>query len=308
MIGATYFGEITELGSRAVWYSDEEYDDDDDEAGNEVEARKSRSPIKPQTLTDHESIRANLKLRFERLLPSPNLKFRDCIISLSSSAHYKNFKTSDPSLLLIGQFGKSGRVFVSPLRTETGQIDTNQCSLWIMFDAGDQLIVGQEVAYFVEALRGQLFNELALDPSSPIIILSKQFSNSEHLEYLSNHMHHPQLVLPYTGRPMVPPSLVKNQFESALFEQLTLTLKLAYVVCLPDPKNFWFDKNLCWPTISNQIIEHQLNDDNLEKTLIFTWIILRCQSECKETNSHFFLLYCSALSLLFSIKELTPKC
>lgn len=270
MIGVTYFGEITELGSRAVWYSDEEDEDEDEEAVDEVECRKSWSRTKPPTLTDHETMRANLKLRFERLQPSPNVKFRDCIISLSSSAHYKNFKTNDPSLLQIGQFGKSGKVFISPLKDQTGQIDTTECSLWIMFDSRDQLIVGQEVAYFVEALRDQLFNELALDPSSPIIILSKQFSNSEHLEYLRNHMHHPQLVLPFTGRPIVPPSLVKNQFESALFEQLTLTLKLAYVVCLPDPKNYWFDKNLCWPTIANQIIEHKLNDDNLEKTLIFT--------------------------------------
>jgi hypothetical protein len=31
MISATYFGEITELDSRAVWYSDEEDDDDEEE-------------------------------------------------------------------------------------------------------------------------------------------------------------------------------------------------------------------------------------------------------------------------------------
>jgi hypothetical protein len=268
MITATYFGEIAELGSRAVWYSDEESDADDD--ADEIES-KPLSRLRPAIgSTSHEVVRANISAYFKRLRPNPSAKITSCLISLSSSPQYKNLKINDPNLTLIGTIGNLGKVVVCPpVDAPNGNANSGECSLWLIFDSSDPTINGQEVAYFVEVLREQLYSELNVEPNSSIIILSQQFSRTEHLEYLTN-FHGPLIRLPFSGRSILPPVLIKNQLESALFEQLTLTHKLAYVVCLPDPKNYWFDKAECWPAVANQVIEHKLNDDNLEKTLIFT--------------------------------------
>lgn len=259
MITATFFGEIAELGSRAVWYSDEE-DDDSIEDGLELKTRASN----PKSLepTSHEAIRSNIHLNFNRI--SPNLKFTKCIISQLSQTQFKNHKISDPSTMQpLGFFDNIGKAFAC--KTET----PDEFQLWLVFDSSAQYVSKFEVAYFVEALREALYSEHGLDPSGPIIIISQQYSSGEQLEYLSNYAD-PKLKLPFVGVPIAPPSLVRNPFESALFEQFTLSLKQAMIVCLPDPKNFWFDWTKNWPSVPNQIIEQKLSDDHLDKTLIFT--------------------------------------
>lgn len=263
-MAATYFGEIIDLESRAVWYSDEE-DEDDEE--NLLDHDSGMQFIEPPP--SHETVRSKLFLTFERFLPNPVINVRDCIVSLATTAQFKNSRITDPSLTLLGQYKNLAKVFLSLVPNQPLVDGESGGTLWLMLDQAASSIVGMEVSYLVEALRDQLFAELGLNPSSPVIILAKQFSISEHLEYLSNHSD-PKLALPFSGRPTLPPSLIRNSFESALFEQLTLTHKLAYVACLPDPRNYCFDKALCWPTISSQIIEQRLNEDGLDKTLIFT--------------------------------------
>lgn len=268
MIAATYFGEITELGSRAVWYSDEESDADDDNI-EDIESQSLAKLKSPIGFASHETIRTNLSVHFKRLKPNPSGPITSCLVSLSSSPQYKSLKINDSSLTMIGTFGNLGKVFVCPPVDRTRCFSSDDCSLWILFDSSDPILNGQEVAYFVEVLREELYTKLGVQPNSSLIVLSQQFSNTEHLEYLVNFQS-PSMSLPFIGRPMLPPALIKNQLESSLFEQSTLALKQAYVVCLPDPKNFWFDKAGSWPAVANQVIEHKLNDDNLEKTLIFT--------------------------------------
>lgn len=266
MMSATYFGEITELDSRAVWYSDEE-DDDGDEDGLEIDSSKpTLKPVKPP---NHEIIRSNIQLNYTKVASNSNLKFKTCIVSLSSSATFKHYKLGNmKSLPLVGLFGDFGKVFALPLENDISSQEEH--ILWLLFDSNSEYISGYQVGYFVELLRETLHNEFNLNHTNQIIILSKQFSTCEYLEYLTNCNIAAQLKLPFSGRLILPPSLIKNQFESALFEQLTLSLNLALIVCLPSPRNFWFDKTKNWPSIPKQIIEHKLNDDSLEKTLIFT--------------------------------------
>lgn len=272
MMSATYFGEITELDSRAVWYSDEEDDDADDD---ELEITPPKPKLKPVEPANHEIIRANIQLNFTRTVPDSKLRFKTCIISLSSSANFKNYKLSNMnSQPLIGLFGDYGKVFALPLESIEQQPETplsqEEHILWLLFDSNCEYISGFQVGYFVEKLRENLHSEFHLNHTNQMIVLSKQFSTCEHLEYLANYSTSAQMKLPFSGRPILPPPLIKNQFESALFEQLTLSLNLALIVCLPSPRNFWFDKTKNWPSIPKQIIEHKLNDDSLEKTLIFT--------------------------------------
>lgn len=273
MIDATYFGEIAELDSRAVWYSDEE--DDDDTDGDELEIARPKSDLKLVAPANHEIIRANLQLSYIRIAPDTDLNFKSCLVSLSSSANFKNYKLGDmKNLPLLGLFGNYGKVFALPLEHNEEDPESLPSSqeyiLWLLFDSNCEYISGYQVGYFVELLREKLQSEFRLDHSNQIIILSKQFSTCEHLEYLNNYSSAAQIKLPFNGRPIVPPPLIRNQFESALFEQLTLSLNLALIVCLPSPRNFWFDKTKNWPSIPKQIIEHKLNDDSLDKTLIFT--------------------------------------
>lgn len=274
MLTATYFGEIAELGSRAVWYSDEE--DDDDEVEDETLAPSSTSPklgsIEP---VSHDIFRSKIQLNFNKAAHNLELKFSTCLISLSSSWQFKNFKLGQSnSLPYLGCFETVGKAFAFPIDAKNDEPQAKgQYSLWLLFDKGHKYISGHEVGYFVEVLREKLYSEFGLNHDCQLIILSQQFSDRDNLEYLSNFRVSTKIEtakLPFVGRPLLPPSLIKNQFESSLFEQLTISLKLALVVCLPDPKNFWFDRTKMWPSLPDNIITHRLNDDNLEKTLIFT--------------------------------------
>lgn len=266
MINATYFGEITELDSRALWYSDEE-DEDEDELENPGLALKPR-PRPIESLT-HENLRANVQLNFRRIAPGSNLSYETCVVSLISSSQFKNFRISSQSdtnsCVLLGYFDVAGKAFSYPIK----QGDHTENLLWLVFDSGSNLISGQEVCYFVEKLRDSLLKDFVISSTNPLLILSQQFSTSEHLEYLSN-LSSKALSLPFNGRPLQPPALIRNQFESALFEQLSLITRPVVIICLPAPKNFWFDRDTNWPTVPMQIIGSRLTDDSLEKTLIFT--------------------------------------
>lgn len=268
MMTNSFFGEINELASRAVWYSDEEDDDDDDALVEDIQtaSKKARLPI---DLASHESMRSATLTKLERLNNVSNIpRVVNCIVSLTSSVQYRNHKLTDTSseLELCGCFGDAGRVFLCPYGKGGEQ------SLYINFDVGHQHISGPGVAYFVETIRDQLYTELSVDSSTPVIILSQQFSRGDILEYLTCYSTDSAAIeLPFgAGRPISPPYLFKNQFESALFEQLTLTLRPAFIVCLPDPRDFWFDKGSSWPGLADEIIEHRLGDSKLDKTLIFT--------------------------------------
>lgn len=267
MISATYFGEITELDSRAIWYSDEEDDDDDDDNDGEL-GMKTTPKAKPIVPLSHELSRSNVNLNFTRITTNVNLNFTSCIISLSSASQFKNFKLSQAtSLPYLGYFDSLGKAFAFPIGKE--QEKSGDHLLWLLFDSNHHSICGHEVGYLVESLLEKLQSEFNLNNACQILILSKQYSNSENLEYLSN-CSNPMTKLTFTGRPILPPALIRSQFESALFEQSTLAVKPASIVCLPNPKNFWFDPTKNWPEVPGQIIDHRLNDDNLEKTLIFT--------------------------------------
>lgn len=269
MMSATYFGEITELESRAVWYSDEEDEDDDDmDEDSRVKISPQMNLITPQS---HETLRSSVATNFATFLGlDASIKLTGCIISQSSSKQFKNFRIKkDTCDILLGLFGDIGRAIACPIKPSLPGVQTKEYTLWLSFNSTGQHISGPEVGYLAELIREQLYNQLAFDPSSQVFILSEQFSNSEQLEFLSNT----QILstkLPFQGQPMRPPSLIRNHFESALFEQLTLSLKPAILICLPDPKNCWFDKTKSWPTVPDMIIEQKLTDDSLEKTLIFT--------------------------------------
>lgn len=266
-MSATFFGEITELDSRAVWYSDEE-DEDEDEIVNPGLTLKPRVGS-IETLT-HESLRANVQLNFKRVTTGPNINYDTCIVSLISVGQFKNFRISPQpdsasSCILLGYFDGVGKAYAYSIKKG----DQSENLLWLTFDNSNRIISGQEVGYFVEKLRESLQRDFIIGSASPLLIVSQQFSNSEHLEYLSN-ICTKALPLPFKGKPLQPPALIRNQFESSLFEQMSLIARPAVIVCLPAPKNFWFDRDNHWPTVPTQIIESRLNDDNLKNTLIFT--------------------------------------
>jgi len=266
MMSATYFGEITELGSRAVWYSDEEDDDEDDGTQLPTGEKKRQIPI----ISD-EMVRSSFELRFQRVGEKMDTKFDSCIVSLASSAQFKNFKLSDPtSSYSLGYLDTVGKVFAFKTDSHNGDQEQYDCPykflLWILIDSSHEYVSGYQVGYLVQNLLSKIRVHLDISSSAQIIILSKQFSESEHLEYLS--LYHPCDKI--VGHRMQPPTLIKSTFESSLFEQLTIVFKPVVIVCLPDPRNFWFDKNKSWPSAPNQIIELRLNDNTLEKTLIFT--------------------------------------
>lgn len=270
MITATYFGEITELDSRAVWYSDEEDEDDEDADGHDVVMKESTS-CKPVGTVSHDSFRASVQDAFNSIPQETSETYSICIISLSSQ--FKNFKFSHTSVMKpLCCLGNSGRAISMslPINQKSDCPSNSQMNLlWLMFDSSSSQIVGHEVGYFAESLLNAIETKFRITKESHLTILSQQFSTSNHLEYLSNY-EHPSLKVPFVGKPISPPHLIKNQFESALFEQSTLLLRPAMIACLPDPKSFWFNRMENWPTIPSEIIDQRLKDDNLEKTLIFT--------------------------------------
>lgn len=264
MMNATYFGEITELDSRAVWYSDEEDDDEDDGQTEVVSSPNKLKPVEPLT---HETFRSTINLQLQRISSSANMTFATCIVSLSSVGQFKNFRLGERSgMTLLGHFGTFGKAFAHPIHVD-GALDNYL--LWLMFDSTHPHVTGQTVSYFVEGVRESIHTEFNVNPSKQVLILSQQFASAHKLQYLSNSLESP-ICLPFNGCKLMPPSIIKNQFESSLFEQLTMALQPAMIICLPDPKICWFDRPRDWPTIPAEIVDQRLNDDSLDGTLIFT--------------------------------------
>lgn len=259
MISATFFGEINELDSRAVWYSDEE---DSSEDENEDFGGERLLPVKFKA-KDHESVINGIQFDYCAMTQVDSLpEFRDCLISLSSQAKYKNFRLSphQSTVKQIGQFESVAKAFLwSP------QADRN--CLWIMLDAHHRFVNSYMVNYFVEILIERLASLFKFSNDSQMIVLSQQFSTSDHLEYLTNL---PATKQPFSGKQILPPYIIKNPFESAMFEFSTVAYKPATVVCLPNPKDFWFDNQAEWPGLPKTIIDQRLNDDSIDQSLIFT--------------------------------------
>lgn len=243
-MGATYFGEVNELDSRAVWYSDEEEEENDYGmvscgAGGYIET-------KPPT---HEVFRSIVNITFQSLtLKSTNVTFTQCIICLASSPSFKNYKS--PTMSHIANFGSIGKAFTNSEKV-----------LWILVDSGSPQIAGQEVGYVTEKLRESVLGDLNLSSECEIVILSKQYSASRNMEYLSNSKRK------QFAEPIRAPFLIKNQFESALFEQLTLLNRSASIVCLPNPRDYTFEGA---QDIPREVTDFRLKEDSLNKTLIFT--------------------------------------
>lgn len=264
-MAVTFFGEITELDSRAIWYSDEE-DEFDEESVDQI--RPVKNETKSVQLDELCNIRESILLNFLSVSYDPSMVFKTCIISLSSSDKFKNFNSK--SLPVLGFLEPSlAKLFAFKLPDQ----GNNDYLLWIMLDSNHRYVCGQQVGFFVEVLRDILRKQFHLfSPGlaqTQLIILSKQYSNSEHLEYLANY----NMIenLPFSGLPLRPPSLIENRFESCLVEQLTVAMQPTVIVCLPNPKNCWFDVEKNWPLLPTKLItDHRLHDDNLDKTLIFT--------------------------------------
>lgn len=257
MMSPTFFGEINELDSRAVWYSDEE-DSSADEMMDEFVVDKTSHQFKAK---NHESVIDAIQFDYCSLVQGDLPVISDCLISLSSHAKYKNFRINDDSnIRQLGQFGSIGKTFLL-------ESDKKQYSLWIMFDCTHRFVSGYMVNYFVQIFTKRLSSLFKFSKESQIIILSQQFSIGEHLEYLTNS---PTIKQPFRGKTILPPNLIKNPFESALFEYSTLRFKLATIVCLPDPKNCWFNSQAEWPSLNKIIINQRLEDYSLDQTLIFT--------------------------------------
>lgn len=273
MITPTYFGEITELDSRAVWYSDEEDEEEDDEDLEEPGLKAtSISPMKGIGTITHDSLKESVQAIFDTILWHTDRPYSRCIISQSSQSKFAHFRLNPLSnLQQIGSIGACGKAFsLTCLSLDQNNTPASEEKLlWLLFDASSCYTNGHQACYFVECLLDTLFNKFNLIKSNHLLIISRQFSTGQGLEYLNNY-ENPSVKLPFVGRHMSPPHLIRNQFESALFEQSTLLLNPAIIICLPDPKSYWFDRANDWPAIPNEIIELKLNDDNLEKTLIFT--------------------------------------
>lgn len=274
MISATYFGEVTELKSRAVWYSDEEDDDDDD---SEIARPTKLQPIEPVT---HEKCRSDINLSFKLNISTEEfskLKFSSCVISLASVSQFKLGETIPNTMSLIAtghtdptnlQPISRAYAFQSSEPTNINELGPDY-NLWLVFDSSHSFISGHLVGYLTEALCRQL--QIQFNISEHIIILSQQFSSSESLEYLTNNKCAQPSKLSFQGDCILPPSLIRNHFEAALFEILTLSLKTCTVVCLPNPRDSWFNTEQNWPTIPKCIVDHRLFGvyNDLDKSLIF---------------------------------------
>lgn len=269
MITPTYFGEITELNSRAVWYSDEEDEEEDEDIGGPGMKLVEVSPIKDIETISHDSIKASVQAFFDAILWDTSAPYSRCIVSLSSEAKFRHFKLGPTTKLKpVGHLGPFGKAFSAEIQLED-QSDNPERLLWLLFDGSSCYTNGYQACYLAECLLDALFIKFKLTKSSHLIILSRQYSTGQNVEYLNNYSH-PSMKIPVVGKPMLPPHLIRYQFESALFEQSTLLLNPALVICVPDPKTYWFDFHSDCPSIPDEIIILKLIDDHLEQTLIFT--------------------------------------
>lgn len=251
----TFFGEVDELNSRAVWYDNEDEEDTND--GLSI---------------DHDALRNSTQVRFTQNASNQEYDFNYCLISLLNSQQLSGFSPREnENITKFGSFGRFGKAFVRTSETGSGQME--RCLL-LLFDSTYSPMKDHRTAYLVESLIATIRKQVQwTNTNNPIIILDEQFSTSGHLEYLASSCGQPTSALTQTffhGYPIQAPHLVKNAFIAALFEQLLLARMLTFVVRLPDPRDIWFDKTKDWPTLPERLLRIKLSDCNLERTLLFT--------------------------------------
>lgn len=250
---ATFFGEVDELNSRAVWYDNEEEEETND-----------------RTNLDHNTLRNSTQVRFTQNATNGGYDFDYCLISLLNSQQLSSFSPREnENIVKFGSFGHFGKAFVRTSEAACGQTARH---LMLLFDSTYSPMKDHRAAYLVESLIATIRKQFHwTDDKNPIIILDEQFSTTGQLEYLTSLCRPQSTALTQTsfnGYPLQAPHLVKNPFIAALFEQLLLAKMLSIVVCLPDPRDVWFDKTKDWPTLSERLLRIKLS--NLENTLLFT--------------------------------------
>lgn len=244
MTSATYFGEISELVSRAILYSD---DEDEDENATKTE----RHPT-------HDTLRYQIHFKLTRCGDDTEkiARCKTCCVIVT-----KRMQKSQPETLV----GFSGDLVKVHVLAGTGSEPT----LLIEVNGAHPELQGYKSSYIVEQLFTSLQIDLNLDSSNPIYILSSQYSKNERIEYLStrpvsdkisNHM-------TFNGDRLSPPTLIENAIEAGLFEILTLKSWPAFVICLPDPRyTTSFHKINDWPQLPESIIDERFRDlkDSIE--------------------------------------------
>lgn len=249
MTRATFFGEVAELTSRAVWYDDE---DDDD----------NRTP-----LLDHQVLRSKVQVEYKPTHANEMYSIAYSLVSLLTRQQLNSFKPrEDEKMHEVGSFDSYGRLFM-------GKLNETESSVILLLDSACPAMRDHHIAYLVESLIFTLKTQFKMKNGAPIILLDELFNVSGHLEYLASpNGDHPtvsgkQL---FHGNPLTAPQLVRNPFIATFFEQLILTKTNAFVVRLPDPRDVWFDRTKDWPTLPESLLGFKLSDSNLGKTLLFT--------------------------------------
>lgn len=244
----TFFGEVTELKSRAIWY-------EDDEDVDETDPSLSKN--------DHHSFLNKIQLDYEASSCAlPSKTYRQCIISLSAPHDFKNLTWIEEKYSLVGTMGNLVKLIA--LRTSE---KSDTCDLWVVIDSSHEYTSTYLVSYFAEKLLCKISTLFRWDQNRPLIIISREFADREHLEYLHTGTN---VDLPFSGKPMLAPSMTKNQLESAIFEQSTIDFKPVLLVRFPNPKIYWFDADSQWPNLPNLVVEHRIRSDKLDKTLLFS--------------------------------------
>lgn len=257
MAAISFFGEINELRSRAVWYSDEEDVDSDVESDGDV--KKLR-----ESIASREASRTELELRLAGEDATSFTCITTCVLSIDSNGrtNQKDLGSSKtgPTLTLNDSSQLLGRTYLFE------ENDHHDSLLWLVIDSNHPYINGQHVGNLVTSLMTLLSNKMP--HLKRIFIVSKQFSTSEHLVHLINSeeaLSASNLV----GNRMLPPTLIKNHFEAYIFEYCTISNIPCVILCLPDPRDFGFDRASNCALLPSTIVDHRLNDNKLDRSYIF---------------------------------------
>lgn len=189
---ATFFGEVTEVSSRAVWWSDSE-DEEDEEAKNDKEgnSNKIQPNITYKMIESNESKINDFRSRCKRLFISISKKQTtliggDQIIQIKVNVP-DNFKND---------------VIASLYRLQSEDY-------WLVFD--DKLVSYYHLhcTDLVDYLEENVLKSISA--KYELLIISKDFNRSSNsLEYFGS--------LKFPFKQMIAPETVKNYFELAFIE------------------------------------------------------------------------------------------
>lgn len=211
---ATFFGEVTELSSRADWFSDS----DDDEADNDKTLKVNyQTDVVNQKLLD--GLGSQCKLLYVSVCKkTPQMGNETCILRLNVDKDENKRKGNLKYVIVCWlSYWQVYIIFIGPIAS---LYQLNASDYWLVVDNKLALEFSTFSSRLVDYIAENIFHQVK--PKFDLFLVSNDMTRLEYAQYFIGNFNSSQRLTQLEKavdiRPVISPDTVKSDFELALLE------------------------------------------------------------------------------------------